>query len=128
MPVPSGVSGNMTIAGHNFRIADFSIRFAQDVHDTTGFGTPGNWRTSVAGVRVAEITASGYFLDDVDPNIVFEAANDQVGVTFTATVASGITYSGTMIPETATIGDSINGVPVVSITGRSTGAVTETRP
>lgn len=131
MAVPSGTVGNMTVSGHSFRIADFSIQFSQDVHDTTGFAsgapsTPASWRTSVAGLRVGMVTASGYFEDNADPNLIFAATNDQSGIAFTATVASGVTYTGTMILETASVGNSVNGVPVVSVTGRTTGEVTET--
>jgi predicted secreted protein len=115
----------MVIAGHVFRFADFAINTSQDVHDTTGFAQA-PWRTSVAGVRVGMITASGYFDDETDPNLIFAAADDQTGVTFTGTIKSGVTYSGTMILETASVGVSVNGVPVVSVSGRTTGPVAET--
>jgi hypothetical protein len=121
----SGISGNFTITGHNFRVAAWSGSINHEMNDVTGFAQA-PWREQIGGLKSLTGVASG-FLESNGTNTTPGLTNlASVGSAFTATAMTGCTFSGNATVSAINIGTAVNGVASCSIVFASTGEVTET--
>jgi hypothetical protein len=124
----SGVEGNFTIAGHNFRCKDWTLMVAQDLHDTTGFGE--TWRSNVKGLKGFRGTASGILLSDgtnTSSGVTLGTSlYSGVAFTLTATASSRgtVSYTGNAHVTSYSTGQTIEGIAGVSIGFVGEGALT----
>lgn len=126
----SGVKGDISgIIGdadtHAMKVERFQIRLQVQVSDVSGFGDAGE-SVYENGRRQYSFNAVGFLLTDDAPDLD-ASGNVATPVSTTFTCDTGKTFAGNAILDSITINEGYKtGTPVVAVTGRIVGAVTET--